>query len=402
MKSASLGIVFLTALIDMIGFGIVIPILPYFAEHLGASPFEIGLLTGSYLLMQLITSPLWGRWSDRIGRRPVLIMCLTGSAGAYLLFAFADSLGLILVARILGGALAGKFSTLQAIIADVTDHETRAKGMGYFGAAFGLGFIIGPVIGGWLGQSGYQLPLFGAAILAAFSALAAALWLGESLPAERRGHMRSDKGFRDWLMEFSESVGLMRGFTLGFLFNFAFSILYVTFALFVERRLDFHTRETGYLFGFMGVVSAILQGGMMGKLSRRYSDQRLILAGLLTTGVGFILLGIVTELILLLAATTAIAVGSALLTPTLSAYVSKQASAGEQGQVMGYFQSTSTLARMLGMIAGGAIFIEPYIFLPFIAGAIILLGASFYVPEGTSAGIVNQWDPHAKRTQNEI
>lgn len=392
MKRASLGIVFLTALIDMIGFGIVIPILPYFAEHLGASPVEIGLLTGSYLFMQLVTSPLWGRWSDRIGRRPVLIMCLIGSTGAYLLFAFAGSLAMILVARVIGGTLAGKFSTLQAIIADITDHENRAKGMGYFGAAFGLGFIIGPVLGGLLGEAGYQLPLLVAAALAAISAIAAALWLGESLPAERRGRTHTLRTVRDLIDEFNESNGLARCFVLGFLFNFAFSILYVTFALFVERRLDFHTRETGYLFGFMGIISAMLQGGMMGKLSRTYSDQRLILTGLLTTAVGFILLSVAGELLMLLAAITAIAVGSALLTPALSAHVSKLAGVDEQGQVMGYFQSIGTLARMLGMILGGAVFIEPYIYLPFAVGAIVLLGASFYTPTGSPIGIVNHRD----------
>ncbi len=380
MKSASLGIVFLTTVIDMIGFGIVIPILPYFAEHLGATPVEIGLLTGSYLFMQLIASPFWGRWSDRFGRRPILLICLAGSAGAYFLFAFSDSLVMILLARIIGGALAGKFSTLQAIIADVTEPKDRAKGMGVFGAAFGLGFIIGPVLGGVLGQNGYMTPLLVAAGLAATSMVAAALLLGESLPAERRGLSHEQKNIIQYFKEKTHSRGLFGGFVVGFLFNFAFSMLYVTFALFVERKLNYHTRETGYLFGFMGIVSAGLQGGMMGWLSRKYSDRRLIMTGLGLTTLGFVLLSGVDALLLLIVATLLIAVGSALLTPALSAFVSKLTHADEQGRVLGYFQSTGTLARMVGMIVGGALFIEPIIWLPFIVGATILLGAMVIAP----------------------
>ncbi len=360
-----LGIVFATTLIDMIGFGLVIPILPFFAKDLGASPVEIGLLTSSYLAMQFLASPMWGRASDRWGRRPILIVCLFAGAAAYAAFAFSTTIGMILGARIVGGVFAGKFSTLQAIVADVTSAKDRAKGMGVFGAAFGLGFIIGPVVGGVLGKDGYALPLLTASGLSIVSGLAALVWLKETRSPEERDR-QDPPGLWVFVRRLSWKDPIGVAFQVYFLFNFCFSILWVTFALYLEKEFDYHTRETGYFFGLMGIVGVVLQGGLTGYLTRRWREKKLILWGIVAMSGGFLCLVFLGHVAGVVVACVLIAVGSGLMSPSLTAVVSNGTAEQDQGTVMGYLQSSATLARMGGMMTGGVFFVPSLPVLPFV------------------------------------
>lgn len=393
--SKSLSIIFVTTLIDMIGFGIVIPILPYFAEHFGANGFEIGLLTSVYLLMQFICTPVWGYFSDRWGRRPVILICIFASSMAYVIFGLAQSLVLILAARIIGGVFAGKFATIQAYIADVTTKENRSKGMGLFGAAFGLGFILGPSIGGILGKWGYQTPLFFAAALTAVNGIAAIFLLPESLSDENRARVQSDReGNRlnfDTLRRYAGVPVIRSVMTLSMIYNFGFSILYATFALFAEREFGFHTMETGYMFAFMGIVGAVIQGGLIGKIVRAIGEEKMIGYGLLITAAGMFAMSRSEWLWLLITASFLVSVGSALLTPALSGLVSKKSNETEQGRILGMIQSMSNLARMTGIAFGGFVFEAVSIWSPFWMSGIILAagcGMAYYLfsTEGENSG----------------
>ncbi|NUM82012.1 MFS transporter [bacterium] len=384
-SSKSLTIIFVTTLIDMIGFGIVIPILPFFAEHFGANGFEIGLLTSVYLLMQFICTPVWGYFSDRWGRRPVILICIFASSLAYVVFGLAQSLALILAARIIGGVFAGKFATIQAYIADVTTKENRSKGMGLFGAAFGLGFILGPSIGGILGKWGYQTPLFFAAALTMINGIAAIFLLPESLSGETRAQAQSNREENklnlDAIRRYASVPVIRSVMTLSMIYNFGFSILYATFALFAEREFGFHTMETGYMFAFMGIVGAIIQGGLIGKISRAIGEEKMIVYGLLITAAGMFAMSQSKWLWLLMAASFLISVGSALLTPALSGLVSKKSSETEQGRILGIIQSVSNLARMTGIAFGGFVFEAVNIWSPFWMSGIILTagcGIAYY------------------------
>ncbi len=377
----SLLIIFLTAFVDMVGFGIIIPVLPYFAEHYGADGLMVGVLTAVFLVMQFLSAPVWGVLSDRWGRRPVILVCIFASAGSYILFGLAKSLLWIFVARMIGGLFAGKFSTIQAYIADVTTRENRSRGMGLFGAAFGLGFIVGPAIGGLLGRYGYDAPLFFAAALAGLNGAVALFMLPESLNEETRGQTACQVWTRLGFRATREVLGrpvVMASLLVGAVFNFAFSMLYSTFALFTEREFGFHTEETGYVFAYIGVIGAVIQGGLIGRLSRRVGEMNMIKGGLAMTAAGMFFLGCTDHLTLLAAAVTLMAAGSGLLTPALSGLVSLNTAEEQQGQVLGLMQSVANLARMTGMIFGGYLFETISIWSPFWTSSLILCCGTVY------------------------
>ncbi len=377
-----LPIIFVTSLIDMIGFGIIIPILPYFAERYGADGFIVGLLTSVYLIVQFIFTPVWGVLSDRIGRRPVILICIFATGFSYILFGLADSLALMFVARIVGGAFAGKFTTIQAYIADVTTRENRSKGMGLFGAAFGLGFILGPVIGGILGQYGFQAPLFFAAGLALLNGAAAWFILPESLSDEAKFKAKESREENrlsaENILQILKTPLIGVTINLSAIYNFAFSMLYATFALFMERRFQFHTRETGYIFGFLGVVSAAIQGGLIGRISKWVGEEKMIIWGILVNSAGLLLLAASDRIAGLLISVTIMAIGGGIITPALSGLVSKKTSEAQQGRNLGLMQSFSNLARMFGLILGGYVFEALGIASPYWISGMILLAGFLY------------------------
>jgi multidrug resistance protein len=348
-----LAIIFVTILIDLIGFGIVIPILPLYADHFGASATTVGFLLAVYSMMQFICSPILGRLSDRVGRRPVLLASILGTSLGFLIMGLARTLWLLFLARILDGITGGNISTAAAYIADVTPPEERSRGMGLIGAAFGIGLIIGPAVGGLLSRISMPAPFLFAAVLAAANAVALYFLLPESLKLEHRDQARR----ASILKIVSESVGWqLKGVLLTVFFStLAFSMLTATLALFTNKNADFQYDAThnGYLFAYMGVIGATIQGGLIGRLSRVFGDKTLAVAGAFLTAAGMFLLPLSLNLSLLALACAAIGIGNSLLTPTLNALASKAVDAASQGSTLGVMSSVGSLARILGPPFGG-------------------------------------------------
>ena len=357
-----LGIVFTTVVIDLIGFGIVIPILPLYAQDLGASPFVIGVLASSYALMQFIFAPVWGRLSDRYGRRPIILIALAGSAISSLLIGLATSLIFLFVARILNGISGASYSAAQAYVADVTSPQERARGMGLIGAAFGLGFILGPAIGGLCAIVDPRLPFFVAAALAALNLLAAWRRLPEP---ERRPAVRSSQ--RELLRAVVRDGRIAPMIVITFLGTFAFVGMEQTFALLGNRRFGFGLVETGLVFTYIGVIVAVVQGKAIGPLVARLGERRVMLTGLVLTGAALGLLAVTTHLWALFPVVALLA-ASGLVFPTVTSLVSKAVSDADQGAMLGLLASSGGLARIFGPLAAGAMF-EVDVPLPYIVGA---------------------------------
>jgi DHA1 family tetracycline resistance protein-like MFS transporter len=347
-----LVIIFVTVFIDLVGFGIVIPVLPLYAQRMHASDLVIGLLLGIYSAMQFIFAPILGRLSDKYGRRPILLFSILGTSLGFLVMGLAGALWLLFVARIIDGITGGNISTAQAYIADVTPPEKRSSGMGLIGAAFGLGFIFGPMIGGLLSRISLGAPFLFAAGLALTNAIALYFLLPESLAAEHR----TKAGGRPSILEaFRESGSWQLAAVMGTYFfgTVAFALLTATYALFTEGRLGFGATQNGYIFGYLGLIGAIIQGGLIGRLTKAVGDKALAVVGTLLLAISMFTLPFSMTLLGLLAASTGMAIGNSLVTPTLNAMASKSVNAAWQGRAFGLMQSAASLARIIGPVLGG-------------------------------------------------
>jgi DHA1 family tetracycline resistance protein-like MFS transporter len=345
------GALFVTVMIDLIGFGIVLPLLPGYAARFAVSETAIGLLVGSFSLMQFLFAPWWGRLSDRIGRRPVILIGLAGSALSYLLFAVAGSFWILLLSRVLAGGMGATVNVTQAYLADVTPVERRAKAMGLLGAAFGLGFVLGPAIAGLTVRWGTRAPgLVAAGISLASFCLA---WI--RLP-ETRVHRPLET-----LPPASDWGRLAAPFGVLFLLVLAFTLMHVVFPLYSQRTLQFDQSHTAYFFVLLGLVSALVQGLLIGGLSRRFSEHTLMVAGGGLLSLGLALIPFAqrtapsegTSLPGLLAAIVLIAVGSGLAMPSITGYVSRITPPSRQGAALGTLQSIGSVARIAGPTASG-------------------------------------------------
>jgi len=347
----TLATLFLIVFTDLVGFGIVIPLLPLYAEHFRPAGWVFGLLLASYSAMQFIFSPILGRLSDRVGRRPVLLISLVGSMGGYALFALAGSLAMLFASRILAGICGANIATAQAVIADTTPPEGRAKGMGLIGAAFGLGFIAGPALAGILVRFGTAAPGWGAATCSAGALAMAALFLPETraLGAPLAGS-RFSSPLRRLAQEWANR-SLAPLLALGFLVVTGFAAFEVTFAQYLHGRLGLTHDRVSFVFVYVGVLAAIVQGGLVGRLSRRFGEARLVTAGLLTIAVGCLAIAGAHRLSTVLVVLVTVAFGIGVVTPSLSSLVSRTAGAAEQGAALGAFQSVGSLARVVGPIA---------------------------------------------------
>jgi multidrug resistance protein len=363
-----LGIVFTTVVIDLVGFGIVLPILPLWAEEFGASPTQIGLLTASYAVAQLLFAPLWGRLSDRYGRRPVILASLAGSAVAALLIGLAGTLLLLFLARVLQGVAGASYAAAQAYVADVTTARERARGMGLIGAAFGLGFILGPAIGAVFSAVDDRLPFFVAAGLAALNLAIAYRRLPESL---RPGAPRAPTPRLEIVRRALSSRELGPLVWLSFVATFAFVAMETTFALFGERRFDYGAVEIGALFTFIGVMAAVAQGLLVGRLAERFGEGRVMIAGLAATAAGLVLVAVSESLWVLLPGLAVLAVGSGLVFAATTALISLAAGEGEQGAVLGLTASVGGAARIAGPVVGTLLFQHAGIASPLILGAVL-------------------------------
>ena len=354
MKRSPLLVIFITVFIDLVGFGIVIPVLPYYAEatRFGATPREVGLLFASYSVMQLVFSPVLGRLSDKHGRRPILLISLLGTCLGFLILGFATTLWMLFVGRLIDGISGGNISTAQAYIADITTPENRAKGMGLIGAAFGLGFVLGPAIGGILSRWGINIPFLFAGGLAFANAILLYFTLPETVTSDHPARVSAASG-RSWkqVLEALRQTRLAFVLTIYFLSIVAFSIMTTVFSLFMMFRLGYDPWHSGWIFAFVGVISAAVQGGLIGKLVKRFGEPTLVVAGALLFSASLFATPYVTPmigLIGLLSIGAASSIGNALMAPSLTSLASKCASAGEQGGVLGVTQSVASLARAAG------------------------------------------------------
>jgi len=373
-RKASLTIIFITVFIDLMGFGILIPILPTFAsKNLAISDFGIGTIIAIYSLMQFLFNPILGKISDRIGRKPVIVISLLFTVASYVLFAFSNSFLLLFASRLLAGLGGSNIGVAQAYIADVTDKSERAKGMGLIGAAFGLGFVFGPMIGGYLSYYGYMVAGLGAAAFSFMAFLFALIILPEShLVRDNLTKLKIkvfDSHFAKEIFK-HPSVGLL--ILLFFLIVFSFANIYGTFALLGYKVYGFTDQQNGYLFGVIGIVGVLIQGGGIRFASKKFSERSLILSGALfmMVGLGFMPYGVNFTGMVIVA--TIFAIGTGLLQPTILSMISKYSPDEDQGAILGFNQSMASFARVLGPLWGGFAFeVIGYEF-PFLTGALII------------------------------
>ena len=370
MNAPPLIIVFITVFIDLLGFGIIIPLLPFYAETFGATAFTVGLLATSFSLMQFIFAPIWGRVSDRVGRRPIILLGLLGSCLAYLGFGMASTLASLFAARSFAGIAGANIPTAQAIVADLTTPENRAKGMGLVGAAFGLGFIFGPAIGGFLSRYGYAVPAYFASGLSLANFAAAWFLLPETLKPEHRAIKRV--GRLDALRTALTRPHLPLLLVIGFLVVAAFSGFESTFALFAERTYGFHASSIGYIFAFVGIVLVIVQGFLVGRVVKQIGEHHIVPASLAIVAIGLLMIPATQSVTALLVANGVMAVGMGFNNPALMSLISRYSAAEDQGGVMGLTQSLNSLARIVGPMWGGFAFDRLGVGMPYVTSAAVM------------------------------
>jgi DHA1 family tetracycline resistance protein-like MFS transporter len=364
-RSRPLVPIFLIVLVDVFGLTLVIPLLAIYSEHFGATPLEATLLVSTYAVCQLVSGPLLGRVSDRVGRKPMLLVSQAGTFLGFLLLARANALWMIYVSRVIDGSTAGNLALAQAYISDNTRREDRAKSFALIGIAFGVGFFIGPSVTGALVVYGLAAPVYLAAALSLTSILCTTFLLpggpppldtggGDAGPGGRRP---SPFALATYTTYFSRPVlgGLFVQF---FCFSFAFSTFTSGFALFAERRFTwaghpFGPREIGFLFAYSGFLGIIIQGGLIGRLVKRFGERALVAAGFVSMTLGYATLGAVGAIAFLLVAATFASLGNAVLRPTLSSLVTQAAGRGEQGVVIGLTQSLMSVAQIIAPVLGG-------------------------------------------------
>jgi MFS transporter, DHA1 family, tetracycline resistance protein len=359
INSAPMPVLFLIVFIDLVGFGLVIPLLPFYAARFGASPEQVTILLTVYSLVSMVTAPMWGRLSDRIGRRPVLIVSTLVSALAYLWLGFAGTLWMLYAARAVAGACAGNIAAAQAYIADVTTPENRARGMGMIGAAFGLGFIVGPALGGAiagnnLATADLKTPMLIACGMSLVASLGVVTILRESLTPEARARER--RGRIEAIRAALSHPVLARLLLVFFLTILAFAGMEATFALWAMRQFSWGPAQVGYIFTYVGLLLALMQGGAIGPLTKRFGEERLLLGGLGLIAFGLLVLPGAAGLVQLVVSMTLLALGMGAMQPSLNSLISRRSGTGEQGEVLGVAQSVSALSRVIGPAIAGVLF----------------------------------------------
>ncbi len=348
--------IFLIVLVDIMGMTIILPLLPFYAEEFGASPRQIGLLIATFALCQLLSGPVLGQLADRFGRKPLLLISQVGTLLGFFVLGRASSLAMVFVSRAIDGATAGNLSLAQAYVSDVTSKENRAKSFAVIGIAFGVGFLLGPAISGFLSQYGHRYPIYAAQGLSALSILATAVLLPRA-EARAAGADAGPGGRRLALFSWGRYADYFRRPLLASLlyqfFAFAFSFATFTsgFALFAERRMTwdgqpFGAKHVGYVFAFAGFLGIILQGGLIGRLVKRYGEARLTGAGFAAMGVGYAVLAVVRSVPELLASAALSTFGHGTLRPALTAQITHNSGRDEQGLVLGIAQSLTSVAQI--------------------------------------------------------
>ncbi|MEJ5255297.1 MAG: MFS transporter [Acidimicrobiales bacterium] len=397
---AGYGVIWTTVAVDLVGFGIVVPILPQYAERFGVSGTVIGLLFASFSLAQLVFAPVWGRVSDRVGRKPVILISLFGTALGSLLTGLAWSIGVLFVGRVLDGASGASVSVAQAAVADVAPARDRARLMGMLGAAFGVGFVAGPAIGALAGLGGPHVPFFVAAAISFVNGLVAIRRLPETRPrltASPAGHgpaghdaeaiaaapALDGPGIAEPAHLATpnpiEVAVIVRLIVVAFVGMVAFSGFEATFALLAERRFDLHISSTAAMFTAIGLGLVGVQAGLVGPVTRRLGESRSLRVGLVANGVGLALLAVEGGWVSLAPALALLVVGQGIITPTLASAVSLKARE-QRGEWLGWQQSAGGVARVIGPVAAGALFQHVGVGAPYLLGAALALVAVLLVP----------------------
>src|SRR4030042_933238 len=373
MKNSRLLTIFLIVFVDLLGFSLILPLLPYYAGAYGATPTIIGLLVASYSAAQLIGAPLLGRLSDRIGRKPVLLISVIGTGIGFLLLGFADPIGhylagwiapqaanacvlaVLFISRALDGLTGGNITVAQAYITDVTDDQNRAKGLGLIGAAFGLGFIIGPAVGGALSNWGYNLPAFVAAFVSFINVLMIIFLLPESLTPERRRTASRPNRPPFTFSALKEALNRPKVGPLlqvRFFFALAFATFQTIFALYAQS-IGLSSQTTGFLLAYVGILSVVVQGGLIGLLTRRFSENVLIMTGLWIMTGALLAWSFATQLWFLVVLILPLAVAGGVLNTVIQSSITKSVTRQEVGGILGITASLEAVARVIAPLAGG-------------------------------------------------
>jgi len=393
-KRSPLIFIFITVFIDLLGIGIVLPLLPFYVKLIEASSpawmaanhaLIVGALTASFALFQFLFAPILGGLSDRYGRRPVLLISLVGAGFSYLLFGLADSfaplgagavLGALFVSRIVAGITGGSISTAQAYIADITPPHERARGLGMLGAAFGLGFMLGPAIGGLLSSVSLSAPAFAAAALVFGNVIFGYFNLPESLPAAQRSERMPNL---NPFTRLGAVIGrqAIRPLLIGvLLLNFAFAGLQSNFAVFADTRFGYGPTQIAFVFAFIGLMAVLMQGFLIRKLVPLFGEARLAVTGMILMAVGFALVAVVPAAWMLFPALGILSIGSGMATPSLTSLISRSVSPKEQGSVLGGSQALTSLTMVFGPLVAGLSFdlIGPAA--PYFTGTVLIAGAA--------------------------
>ncbi|HET9980114.1 MAG TPA: MFS transporter [Ktedonobacterales bacterium] len=360
----------LVVLVDITGFGLILPLLPFWAERLGANPFEVGLILSVYALAQFLFTPVLGALSDRFGRRPVILISLLIEAAGFALTALAGTLPFLLVARFIGGLGASNIGSAQAVVADVTAPKDRARGMGMVGAAIGVGFVIGPALGGVLASFGPTVPFWAALVVALLNALLVLFLLPETRgkrPVAVQGAKQQFALFAGWQRAI-RTPAIARLILVNLLFTLAFTAMEAVYPLFSQDVFGWGATQNGYIFTYVGVIIVIMQGGMVGQLVKRFGERGLQIAGLGLLAVGLALLPFSGTLALMLVALALLSIGDGAVTPTNNALLSLATPPEAQGETLGLSQGIAGLGRMIAPLIAGALF-SVGIGLPFVVGA---------------------------------
>jgi DHA1 family tetracycline resistance protein-like MFS transporter len=373
--------VILVVFIDLLGFSLILPLLPYYAKTFQADSFTTGILVASYAVAQLIGAPLLGRLSDRFGRRPVLLISVFGTFLGFLLLGFANALWMLFVSRIIDGLTGGNLSVAQAYITDVTDAKSRSQGLGLIGAAFGIGFIIGPVAGGILSQWGYAAPAFAAAVLSFANLILIYAWLPESLTAEMRANMPIKRPavtmgalLAALQRPFSGSLLITR-----FFFGLAFAILQTIFSLYALLKFNLNARDTGFVLAYIGVLSVITQGYLVGRISNKVREDVLIIVCVGVMAITLLGWGLAPSLTILLLILAPNAVAGGMLNTLLSSTLTKAVAPYEIGGILGLSSAIESSTRIIAPTLAGILLQQVGTWAPGVAGAIIMAGLFVYV-----------------------